>query len=648
MKKQIEGTHMEQSSKKITKYILIAISVLFIGIMLVLPLCSIIVNSLSEGIKFYLQSISTEYVRSALLVTLLATVIAVAVNTFFGVAAAWLLTKFSFRGKQILATLIDIPFSISPVIVGLAFLMTFGRLGWTYPGIRAINQLLGTNIRITFALPGVVLATIFVTFPYVSREIIPILNAEGKDEEEAAALMGAGGWTIFRRITLPQMKWGLIYGIILCTARALGEFGAVNALSKTRGETFTLPLEIDALYMSGTDTSITAAFAVSSILVLIAVVVLILRNILNIEIRKPTHHVKEVDTMYVEMRNICKNYGDFKASDNVSFGIEKGKLVALLGPSGSGKTTLLRMIAGLENPNSGDIYIDGQRVNDIPAAKRGIGFVFQSYALFRYMTVFDNVAFGLELAKVPKKEIKKRVTELLELTGLSGLEKRYPNQLSGGQRQRVAFARALAPNPQVLLLDEPFAAIDAKVRTELRTWLKEMVTKLGITSIFVTHDQDEAVEVADEIIITNHGRIEQMGTPMEIYKAPDTPFVAQFIGRSSVVNAYDRLRGFDRIEGADHAVLRPEFVKLSRSEPERFISATEEGIVKDIVFRGNHLDIVVDIDGIEIVAERSLEKDPLEIGQKVYVLIYRLYIFDEHQTYLVENQEMQTDDVFYI
>ena len=234
--------------------------------------------------------------------------------------------------------------------------------------------------------------------------------------------------------------------------------------------------------------------------------------------------------MYVEMRDICKNYGNFRASDHVSFGIEKGKLVALLGPSGSGKTTLLRMIAGLETPNSGDIYIDGQRVNDVPAAKRGIGFVFQNYALFRYMTVYDNVAFGLELAKVPKKEIKKRVTELLELTGLSGMEKRYPNQLSGGQRQRVAFARALAPNPQVLLLDEPFAAIDAKVRTELRNWLREMVVKLGITSIFVTHDQDEAVEVADEIIITNHGHIEQMGTPMEIYKSPDTPFVAQFIG----------------------------------------------------------------------------------------------------------------------
>ena len=159
--------------------------------------------------------------------------------------------------------------------------------------------------------------------------------------------------------------------------------------------------------------------------------------------------------MYVEMKNIVKKYGDFLASDHVSLGVEKGKLVALLGPSGSGKTTLLRMIAGLENPNEGDIYIDGKRVNDVPAAKRGIGFVFQNYALFRYMTVYDNVAFGLVLQKMPKKQIKERVTELLAMTGLSGMEKRYPNQLSGGQRQRVAFARALAPNPRVLLLDEP-------------------------------------------------------------------------------------------------------------------------------------------------------------------------------------------------
>ena len=353
--------------------------------------------------------------------------------------------------------------------------------------------------------------------------------------------------------------------------------------------------------------------------------------------------------MYVEMKNIYKRYGDFLASDNVSFGIEKGKLVALLGPSGSGKTTLLRMIAGLENPNSGDIFIDGKRVNDIPASKRGIGFVFQNYALFRYMTVFDNVAFGLELQKMPKKQIKERVKELLELTGLSGMEKRYPNQLSGGQRQRVAFARALAPNPQVLLLDEPFAAIDAKVRTELRSWLKEMVEKLGITSIFVTHDQDEAVEVADEIIITNHGTIEQMGTPVEIYKSPGTPFVAKFIGRSSVVEEYGKLKGFDQVDGADRAVIRPEFIKISKSgKLDQYISAAETGVVKDVVFRGNRIDITVDINGIEVVGERSLEKDLVSVGETVHVLIYRLYVFDEAQTYLLENKEMQEQDVFYI
>ena len=270
-----------EKSKTHTKLCLITITVLFLTIMLVVPLISVMASAMKEGIGFYLKAISTEYVLSALKVTLIATSIAVLVNTFFGIWAAWLLTRFSFKGKQILATIIDIPFSISPVIVGLAYLMTFGRLGWLYPAIRAINDFFGTNIRITFAVPGVVLATIFVTFPFVSREIIPVLNAQGKDEEEAAALMGASGFTIFRKITLPQMKWGLIYGIILCTARALGEFGAVNALSKTRGETFTLPLEIDALYMSGTDSSITAAFAVSSILVIIALIILFARNIVE-------------------------------------------------------------------------------------------------------------------------------------------------------------------------------------------------------------------------------------------------------------------------------------------------------------------------------------------------------------------------------
>ena len=247
--------------------------------MLVLPLISVIISSLSKGFEFYLASISTENVINALKVTIIATILAVGVNTIFGLVAAWLLTKFSFKGKQILATMIDIPFSISPVIAGLAYIMTFGRLGWFSPLLDKLNEAFGTDIQIVFAIPGVVLATIFVTFPFISREIIPVLNTQGTDEEEAAALMGASGLTIFRKITFPHIKWATIYGIILCTARALGEFGAVNALSKTRGKTFTLPLEIDALYLAGSSDSIVAAFAVSSILVIIAVIILILRNV---------------------------------------------------------------------------------------------------------------------------------------------------------------------------------------------------------------------------------------------------------------------------------------------------------------------------------------------------------------------------------
>lgn len=233
--------------------------------------------------------------------------------------------------------------------------------------------------------------------------------------------------------------------------------------------------------------------------------------------------------MYIEMKEINKTFDGFHASQDVSFGIEKGHLAALLGPSGSGKTTILRMIAGLDVPDSGDILVEGKRMNDIPGSKRGIGFVFQNYALFRYMTVADNIAFGLEIQKKSKKEIKERVEELLELIAMKDLGKRYPHQLSGGQRQRVAFARALAPNPHLLLLDEPFAAIDAKVRRELRTWLKEMICQVGVTSIFVTHDQEEAMEVADTVIVTNQGRVEQIGTPEEICLHPETAFVQDFI-----------------------------------------------------------------------------------------------------------------------
>ena len=276
-----KGKRVMDKKNNIIKYVLIGTSILFVGIMLVLPLIAIIVNSLQKGWAFYIRSLTDKYVLSALKITVIATISALIINTFFGIAAAWLLTKFSFRGKHILATLIDIPFSISPVIAGLAFIMTFGRMGWAAPYIEHLNKFFVLDIKIVFAIPGVILATVFVTFPFISREIIPILNAQGKDEEEAAALMGADGFTIFRKITLPQIKWGLLYGIILCTARALGEFGAVNALSKARGKTFTLPLEIDALYLSGSSESIVSAFAVSSLLVIISIFILIIKNIIE-------------------------------------------------------------------------------------------------------------------------------------------------------------------------------------------------------------------------------------------------------------------------------------------------------------------------------------------------------------------------------
>lgn len=350
--------------------------------------------------------------------------------------------------------------------------------------------------------------------------------------------------------------------------------------------------------------------------------------------------------MYVELKNINKNFGDYKASDNVNFGVEKGKLIGLLGPSGSGKTTILRMIAGLETPDSGDIIIDGVRVNDLAASKRGIGFVFQNYALFRYMTVYDNIAFGLRVQKADKKKIDERVRELIKLIGLEGLEKRYPSQLSGGQRQRVAFARALAPNPQLLLLDEPFAAIDAKVRKELRSWLREMIEKLGVTSIFVTHDQDEAIEVADEIIITNKGRIEQTGTPIEIYHNPKTAFTASFFGETTFVDDYSKFHNFEHIENVEKAIVRPEFVKVTKkNEVQKYKSSASHGVAKNVLFRGDSIEVVVDVDGTELKAKRGLDEQAIEVGEEVDVFLYRIFVTVGDKAYLLDNKSISEDSL---
>ncbi|MDO4490189.1 MAG: ABC transporter ATP-binding protein [Lachnospiraceae bacterium] len=350
---------------------------------------------------------------------------------------------------------------------------------------------------------------------------------------------------------------------------------------------------------------------------------------------------------YVTLKNINKTYGSYQASTDVNFSIEKGKLVALLGPSGSGKTTILRMIAGLEKQDSGDIIINGQVVNDLPGSKRGIGFVFQNYALFRYMTVAENIATGLKIQKMPKKQIQERVEELLELVGLKGLGDRYPNQLSGGQRQRVAFARAIAPNPQLLLLDEPFAAIDVKVRQELRSWLREMITNLGITSIFVTHDQDEAIEVSDEIILTNRGRIEQIGTPADIYANPQTAFTAQFFGKNAVLKDYEGLRSFEEVPDFDQVLIRPEFVRIYKeNEQQQFSATSSPGKVLDVVFRGDSSEITVQVGDKIIVGSRSMGETPVNVGENVYVLVYRLILTREEQVKILDNYVLLGDDVF--
>jgi sulfate/thiosulfate transport system ATP-binding protein len=243
--------------------------------------------------------------------------------------------------------------------------------------------------------------------------------------------------------------------------------------------------------------------------------------------------------MHVNVENVVRTFGVTPALHGVSLDIEPGELVALLGPSGSGKTTLLRILAGLDIPTSGRVMFDGGDALRLTVQQRNVGLVFQNYALFRHMTVLDNIGFGLRVrpwARRPsRKEIRKRALELLDLVQLSGLEKRYPSQLSGGQRQRVAFARALAIEPRVLLLDEPFGALDAKVRRDLRRWLLEIHNKTGHTTVFVTHDQEEALELADRVVVMSEGRVEQIGTPDDVYDAPNSPFVFSFIGESSVL-----------------------------------------------------------------------------------------------------------------
>jgi sulfate transport system ATP-binding protein len=262
----------------------------------------------------------------------------------------------------------------------------------------------------------------------------------------------------------------------------------------------------------------------------------------------------------ITVHNVTKRFGDFVALDDVSLEVPDGSLTALLGPSGSGKSTLLRVIAGLESPDAGEVEVGGQRATHVPARKREIGFVFQHYAAFKHMTVRDNVGFGLSIRKRPKAEIRSRVDELLELVGLAGLHERYPGQLSGGQRQRMALARALAVQPKVLLLDEPFGALDANVRADLRAWLRRLHDEIHVTTVLVTHDQEEAMEVSDQLVVLRDGRIEQEGSPREIYEAPANDFVMGFLGPVSqveggLVRPHDLILSGEPTDGAHEAMV---------------------------------------------------------------------------------------------
>ena len=289
--------------------------------------------------------------------------------------------------------------------------------------------------------------------------------------------------------------------------------------------------------------------------------------------------------MAIDVHNVSKQFGAFTALDDVSIGVGDGALTALLGPSGSGKSTLLRIIAGLEQPDRGDVTIGGTLVTGVPARNRGVGFVFQHYAPFKHMTVYNNVAFGLTIRKRPRAEIDARVNELLALVRLDGLAQRYPSQLSGGQLQRMALARALAVQPKVLLLDEPFGALDAQVRGELREWLRRLHDEIHVTTIFVTHDQEEAMEVAEQIVVMNGGRIEQVGTPRELYESPRNEFVMSFIGP---------------VNRLGNAFVRPHDIQIL---PEA-AGNTTEALVKRIVHLGFEVRVELTLpDGDEVWAQ---------------------------------------------
>lgn len=338
--------------------------------------------------------------------------------------------------------------------------------------------------------------------------------------------------------------------------------------------------------------------------------------------------------MGIRVENLTKRFGSFVAVEDATFDIPTGELVALLGPSGGGKSTILRIIAGLERADEGSVYLDDQRVDHLHPRARRVGFVFQHYALFRHMTVFENIAFGLEVQRMPKAKREARVRELLRIMGLEGLDDRYPSQLSGGQRQRVALARSLAPEPRLLLLDEPFGAVDAKVREELRRWLRRMHEQIHVTSIFVTHDQEEAFAVSDRVMIIHRGRLEQQGSPGEILDEPVNEFVARFVGEVNVFESMvrDGLAEIGPVRVPVHAVESGPARLVVRCYDIRLWRA-EKGVatVTRVMSFGDRVKVEATIDGgagfVAIIPRRSNLLTGVEVGARVDIEISHLRVY---------------------
>ena len=454
---------------------------------------------------------------SAFKLTLMVTAIAVVVNTVFGIVCALLIVRGKIPGRGFLNAFVDLPLSLSPVIVGFALVSLYSAQGW-------LGWFQRNGYEILFAKPSIILATIFVTLPFVVREVVPTLREIGTEQEQAAQTLGANG--------LADVLARHAAGDPLGGHLRRRPHGGPRDRRVRRGRGRVRQLR-------GPDADGHAAGRGR-----VPVRVRRIRSRLRHRLRPrgdgchhshcddlpPTEGVPVL--MSISVRRITKRFDDFVALDDVSVEVKPGSLTALLGPSGSGKSTLLRIIAGLETADEGAVFIDDKNVTGRPPQERGVGFVFQHYAAFKHMTVYDNVAFGLKIRKRPKAEIQERVNQLLKLVQLEGLAKRYPAQLSGGQRQRMGLARALAIDPAVLLLDEPFGALDAQVRAELREWLRRLHDETHTTTVIVTHDQEEAMEVADQIVVMSQGHVEQIGAPRDVYEDPANEFVMTFVGQA--------------------------------------------------------------------------------------------------------------------